>query len=358
METTRRSFLAGLLAASACPTPSWADVGSPAFLSAARRRDGAFALFGLAADGAHLFEIPLPARGHAAAAHPYQPIAVAFARRPGTFAVVIDCSTGHEIKRLRAPAGRHFYGHGVFSGDGALLFTTENDFENAVGRIGVWDVARGYQRVAEFSSGGVGPHDIKRMPDGQSLVIANGGIETHPDSGRTKLNIPTMRPNLSYVSLEGMVLDQVEHGAARRLASIRHLAVRGDGQVAVGCQWQGSLADEPLVYTHNRGADLTAVPLPQQSVDFRGYIGSIAYAADGQMIAATSPRGNVVLLHDLRTAVSSVVSQADVSGVAAAQDGLVLTTGEGLLLKGTWAGLSTVAVADVQWDNHLVALNT
>ena len=36
--------------------------------------------------------------------------------------------------------GRHFFGHGVFSPDGKLLYATENDFEAARGVIGVYDV--------------------------------------------------------------------------------------------------------------------------------------------------------------------------------------------------------------------------
>jgi hypothetical protein len=65
-----------------------------------------------------VFQIPLPGRGHAAAIHPQKPQAVAFARRPGTFAVVTNCVTGQPSARLSAPAGRHFYGHGAFSRDG------------------------------------------------------------------------------------------------------------------------------------------------------------------------------------------------------------------------------------------------
>ena len=91
---TRRGFLAGLFAASALPRLSWADAGDPCYLAAAKERDGGYALFGLDGQGRDLFRIALPDRGHAAAAHPVAPEAVAFARRPGTFALVIDCVTG------------------------------------------------------------------------------------------------------------------------------------------------------------------------------------------------------------------------------------------------------------------------
>ena len=128
---SRRSFIAGMLAAGLVPKPTWAEAGNPAFLSAAMKPDGSHVLCGLSEYGAITFEIALPDRGHAAAAHPTLPEAVAFARRPGTYAIVLDCRNGQTKARLDAPAGRHFYGHGTFSENGDLLFTTENDFDTA-----------------------------------------------------------------------------------------------------------------------------------------------------------------------------------------------------------------------------------
>lgn len=177
---TRRRFLAGALAAGVMPLRGWASVGHPKYLSAARRPDGAYVLVGLRGDGAQAFQIDLPARGHAAAAHPERAEAVAFARRPGTYAVVLDCADGTVLAQLEAPKGRHFYGHGVFSQDGTRLYTTENDFDGAAGVIGVWDAVHDYARLGEFSSGGVGPHEILRLPRLDVFVVANGGIATHP----------------------------------------------------------------------------------------------------------------------------------------------------------------------------------
>ncbi len=141
---------------------------------------------------------------------------------------MLDCVQGAQLARLEAPEARHFYGHGCFSADGALLFTTENDYDGRRGMIGVWDGADGFRRLGEFPSGGVGPHDIRRMPNG-GLVVANGGIETHPDTGRTRLNLPMMRPNLSYLSEQGTILEQVEPPRDLSANSIRHLAARMTG---------------------------------------------------------------------------------------------------------------------------------
>ena len=154
--TSRRAFLSGLLASGLVPGASWAQAGAPAYLSAARLPSGDYALFGLDCAGALRFQVPLPGRGHASAAHPTQPLAVAFARRPGTFAIVLNCANGQVAQELQVPSGHHFSGHGTFSADGMYLFTSENDFDKGQGAIGVWHVQRAFQRVATLPSGGGG----------------------------------------------------------------------------------------------------------------------------------------------------------------------------------------------------------
>ncbi|WP_170332213.1 DUF1513 domain-containing protein [Ruegeria arenilitoris] len=356
---SRRSFLAGLAASSVTPLRGWASVGAPDYLAAALFPDGRYRLAGLSTGGEILFSLPLPARGHAAAAHPIRAQAVAFARRPGTFALVIDCATGTELGRLTAPNGRHFYGHGVFSPDGARLFTTENDYEAGEGVIGIWDAAD-YKRLGEFPSGGVGPHDMRLMPDGQTLVIANGGIETHPDMGRTKLNLPTMQPRLSYLDLNGTVLEQVELPQAQHKNSIRHLAVRQDGLVAFAMQWQGDKTQHPpLLGLHRRGEapHLLSAPEAEQS-SLQGYAGSVAFSGEGETVAITCPRGNA--LHQYSTADDQLVAAhplEDVCGLGPGAMGFVFTTGTGFV-GALSSGVQISARSDCQWDNHLIPIRT
>lgn len=355
--STRREFLVGLMAVGMAPAPVWADAGNPSFLSAARMPDGSFGLCGLSADGDILFQLPLPGRGHAAAAHPFRPEAVAFARRPGTFASVINCSTGHEDTRLFAPAGRHFYGHGVFSSDGRLLFTTENDYEAGQGRIGIWDASAGYARTGEFFSGGIGPHDIRRLPDSDTLVVANGGIDTHPDSGRTKLNIPTMRPNLSYYRDQSLI-DQAELPPGHHKNSIRHLAVARNGVVAMGMQWQGGAQVPSLVGSHQIGQPIRLMSAsPKLHAAMQGYVGSVAITPDGQDIAVTSPRGGQVQVFERVTGLCRAAWRADdVGGIAAVQSGFVATSGTGRFFVPGPSSAVSLRTHPVQWDNHLIAV--
>lgn len=355
----RRRVLAGLLATGLAPRATWADVGQPMYVTAALRPDGVHTLCGLARDGAMTFEVPLPARGHAARAHPTLPHVVAFARRPGTFAFVIDCVTGLQIARIDAPAERHFYGHGVFSADGSRLYTTENDYDAARGVIGIWDMVAGYQRVAEVPSGGVGPHDILRLPGTDTLVVANGGIETHPDTGRAKLNLPMMRPNLSYLDVEGRVVDRFE--PADHMNSLRHLAVTPEGTVAFAMQWQGDPVDAPpLLGLHRMGAE--AVVLAADASlhrQLQGYAGSVAFSGNNRAVGITSPRGGVVQFFVVANGADLGHALApDACGLSPHSDGgFCFTTGAGEVCQVSAPGVcQPLRRHDRAFDNHLVQI--
>ena len=353
----RRSFLASLVAAGAAPRLGWAAVGSPSFLAAAREPDGSFTLYGLDANGASTFRVPLPARGHAGAGHPSLAEAVAFARRPGLFALVIDCARGHVLQHLTPPEGRQFNGHGVFSADGAALFTSEQRSDTSEGVIGVWDAAGGYTRYDEFPSGGIGPHDLRLMPDGETLVVANGGIATD-QTDRRKLNVPTMRPNLTYLSLSGSTRQQVELEEDLRQNSIRHLAVRHDGLVGFAMQCEGELgAATPLLGLHRMGDApvLAQAPLADE-LAMQGYAGSVSFSGDGSEIAITSPRGGRFHRFSDDGAFLGALSRADVCGLAPMGSGYLASDGLGGLVSIDAAAPAPLARANCAWDNHIVSL--
>ena len=356
--TTRRGFLASVLAASAVPSLTWADAGSPAFLAAAREPDGTFALFGLTVGGLDTFRIPLPTRGHAAAGHPTAPEAVAFARRPGTFALVIDCVSGRVLFRLEAPQGRHFYGHGVFSADGDTLYTTENDYGTGQGVIGLWQRSAGYQRIGEMPSFGIGPHDILRLPGTDTLVVANGGILTHPDSDRETLNPDTMMPNLSYLNASGQIQDIVMLDPALHQNSIRHLAAGTDGTVAFAMQWEGDpTLFPPLLGLHKRGsAPVLAMAPDGVHRRMKGYAASIGRSGDGAQVAITSPRGGLACLFGIDGSYAGLVDRADICGIGSGSDGFVVTDGLGGVATIRDGAFAALGVRDRAWDNHLIRL--
>jgi uncharacterized protein len=345
----RRAFLASLAAACA-PRMTWADVGHPAFLAAGKLGDDYF-LHGLSSTGQSLFQLPLPGRGHAAAAHPTRAEAVAFARRPGTFALVIDCGTGQVAHRLTPPDGIQFNGHGAFSADGTLLMTSEVVAETSEGRIGLWDTAR-YRRLTDWPSHGIGPHEVRLLPDGR-LAVANGGIKTDPVD-RTKLNLSDMVPNLSLLSPDGVLLDQIAlPGLAQN--SIRHLALAGDA-IAFAMQWEGDPSEQvPQLGLWTPGqAPVLCDPKPEDAFALQGYAGSVAATTDRILI--TSPKGGAAMMFSTDGAAIVTHRRADLCGAASHGAGFVVTDGMGAIWAADDTGLSPLTSGPTQWDNHLVSL--
>ncbi|MFY0635976.1 MAG: DUF1513 domain-containing protein [Vannielia sp.] len=354
----RRHFLAGLAAAASLPSATWADAGAPAYLAAARTPDGSYALCGLSPAGAERFRLPLPDRGHAAAAHPSRPEAVAFARRPGRFALVIDCASGRQTARLDAPEGRHFYGHGAFLHGGSVLATSENDYEAGRGVIGLWAPDEGYERIGEVPSGGIGPHEILTLPDDASLLVANGGLQTHPDRAREVLNLATMRPNLAVVSPDSGPLDVSELPPELRPNSIRHLALRPDGLAGFAMQWQGDLLEPvPLLGLWQAGGGLRLCEAPPaRAMAMQGYAGSVAFSGDGAGVAITSPRGGEVQVFGSESArLEAHWQRPDICGLAPLGEGFLASDGMGGLFSVSRGGeAAPLARHEASWDNHLV----
>ena len=227
---------------------------------------------------------------------------VVMGRRPSEKFWVLDASNGQVQHAIKADLHRHFYGHACYSLDGELLYVTENDTVSLAGKIGVYDTNDAYKKVAEFNSYGIGPHELIMHPDGETLVIANGGIKTEQAS-REELNLDTMRPSLVYLNRhDGTLLEQVvpEHNQM----SIRHLAMHNDGTVMIGIQFQGEKhINVPLVLTHQRG-DVSFAPLTMpnnQWQRFHQYIASVAVDSDRNLLCVTTPIGGCAAIYDLHT---------------------------------------------------------
>lgn len=361
----RRRFLAlGLAGTALLPLGRPARADGHYWLSAKAdaARQNSLAAFDLS--GRRLFELDLPARGHGVAVAPGGGLAVAVARRPGSFAVVAELPSGRAAAWLEAPQGRHFHGHAVFSGDGRLLFTSENDFAGERGVIGVWDAAGGWTRLGEFSSHGIEPHDIRMAPDGHTLVVANGGIVTHPDSGRARLNLDRMESSLVFIdSRDGALRAKHVLAPELRLLSIRHLAVSAAGEVVFACQHQGPEEEVlPVAGCLRPGAGaLELWPLPPElAARPRNYAGSAALDASGRIAAVSCPRGNLVTLWELASGrLLDRMEGPDLCGVAPgpAAGELLATSGLGgawLHRPGTGAHpLGGDFLAAAKWDNHM-----
>lgn len=363
MAIDRRNLLvgAGALLASPLLLPSSSEGADEIrFVTAARGSDERFHVVILTESGVVERTVPLSGRGHDVALSPGNATAIAFARRPGTFAVAIDVAGRLAPVVFTAKQGRHFYGHGVFSPDGRLLYATENDFDNARGVLGIYNPAAGYRRIGELETHGIGPHDVLLMPDGQTLCVANGGIETHPEAGRAKLNLDTMAPSIVFIDRNtGGLKAQYALPKGLHHLSLRHLCCDGSGRVWFGGQWEGTTDDTPWLVGHvqvDRPIALCEAPALSGAV-LKGYIGSMAASADGRVVAASAPRAGRVVYFDAEQAtVIGETVMADVCGIAPARGrAIARTSGEGCFKVSppTYSAEPALRLEGLSFDNHL-----
>jgi hypothetical protein len=265
--------------------------------------------------------------------------------------------------RIDAAAGRHFYGHGAFSPDGRYLFTSENDYAAGRGVLGVRDATDGYRQIGELASFGVGPHELLLMPDGATLVVANGGIRTHPERDRAKLNLDSMTPSLAYLDLaDGRLRGDYRLPEERHRLSIRHIAVLGTGGVAIAMQYEGDIRDRvPLVGIH-AGDRIRLLEAPAEvQAQMRQYGGSVAVDRGGGLIAVSAPRGNLITFWDAAAgAYLTSTMVADGCGVAPTEQpgAFLITSGQGRVMRfepksGRRTMLEPAGLPDSGWDNHL-----
>ncbi len=364
MEIDRRAFIGGMisLAYTANAYGQKSNIAEEFYASTRKGPDGKYSAAIFDPVNGDRAVVVLPGRGHDIAVHPSRNLVVAFARRPDRFAVAFSHNNAIQPTWFQSRKDRHFYGHGTFSRDGKLLYSTENDYENGAGVIGIRDATSKFRQIGEFSSYGIGPHDLAMLSDQRTLVVANGGIETHPDTGREILNRAEMSPNLCYIdSLTGELLEKHDLPQDIKQLSIRHLDVTPDDVVVIGCQYKGAATDlPPLVGFHRRGSDLKLVNAPQdQLLAMKNYVGSVAVDRSGTIAATSSPKGGLTLFWDIRT--QRYLGErkiADNCGVARTNHhgAFLITSGQGDVVSVDMKRVVKDYDSKIkyQWDNHVI----
>ncbi|MCK5917703.1 MAG: DUF1513 domain-containing protein [Cocleimonas sp.] len=330
--------------------------------SAAMDKQGNYLAIAMSEKGELLFKTPLPARAHAMLIRPQQKEVLVFSRRPGYFLMVLDAETGALLQKIDSKDNRPLCGHGTFSEDGNTLYLTANDTDQQHGVIRVLDANNQYKLINEFSSGGIGPHEIRLLRDNKTLVVASGGILTHPESGRSKLNLDSMTPALTYLDAQqGHVLKDYRLAAKYHQLSIRHLDVNQQDTVCFAMQYQGSRQHRfPLIGFHRQGQStlqLTKTPSTLLSA-MKNYCGSVCSDPSGQHFAVSSPRGNLMTLWNDQGNFIASKKLNDGCGVAAGKvdNSFYLSSGRGEIhYKTKQQDRLIKRFEDYHWDNHLLS---
>ncbi|POA18767.1 DUF1513 domain-containing protein [Pseudomonas sp. FW300-N1A1] len=334
------------------------DTG-PLLLSARDDSDGKHYAVGYRLDGTRVFATEVGQRCHDIINHPELPIALFVARRPGTESYLVDLRDGTLLQTLASQANRHFYGHAVIHKGGEWLYATENDTTDpGRGLLGVYRFEN--ERLVhrgEISTHGVGPHQVSWMPDGETLVVANGGIRTEAES-RVEMNLDAMEPSLVLMQRDGTLLSK--ETLAQQMNSVRHMGIASDGTIVTGQQFMGAAHESSELLAIKRpGQPFVPFPVDEQQLQAMGhYTASVAVHSDLRLVALTAPRGNRFFIWDLDSGeVKLDAPLPDCAGVGAVADGFVVTSGQGRCRYYDCRQATLVAkpleLPAGLWDNHL-----
>lgn len=306
MTINRRQLLAHLglpaLGLSAWPRAGWTAAPSGARASTSTRlvaawRTKTVAQVGvLRAVGSSLnvvAALDVPTRPHGLAVEPSGTL-LAVARRPGDWLLRWDAS-GRAITWAWAEPERVFNGHVLCDAMGETVYTTETDLATGAGWVGVRD-ARTLAKRDEWPTQGRDPHallwDAQAAP-GTRLIVANGGLETRPETGRLKLNRAQMDSSIVRIDARTGALQGQWRLADARL-SLRHLAWHGQGpQAVLGVSMQAEhddaaqAAQAPVLALFD-GQRLRVAAMQRP---LAGYGGDIAATADGFVVGCPRAQG-------------------------------------------------------------------
>ena len=340
------------------------------YFSASKNAAGQFLIQQFDRTGRVLADYDLPKRGHSFAVSNDQWL-IAIGRRPANYFLAFNLQN-QKTYQLNAQHDRRFYGHGVFyENEGQLkLYLTENDLTSGNGVIGVYDVNENFARTGEIPSYGIGPHDIQLDTSKQLLVVANGGIKTHPATGRKKLNIATMQSSLAFVDPRtGDLFKQFQLPPDYQFNSIRHLAIDSDNNIYLALQNQSVEHKQCLIAIYRRGSNsiepcTMPVTINQQ---LNHYIGNICLDKSEQYFLATSPKGNLAVLFTNEGEFIDSIQIDDVCGVEPSQKNhsFLVSTGKGsvylLTVNPTSRKLEATELLksydqEIAWDNHIISM--
>ena len=240
--------------------------------------------------------VPLPTRPHGLLAEPDGGLLVVGVR-PGAWLMRLDAA-GRVVRQVdvsRESPRCRLSGHVVIGAQ--HVYTTEIDYASGQGRIGVRD-RESLQKLDEWASGGIEPHQVLVDADGH-LMVANGGVPRTLEDRKLDLD----RMDSSLVRLDGRngsLLRRWTLDDAR--LSLRHLAWSSPGP------GEAPFLGVALQAEHDEAAQRAAAPVlavldgdqlltPAQDAAGHGYAGDISAAAQGGFALSNNRTGAVHLWH-------------------------------------------------------------
>lgn len=297
-------------------------LGGGGFVDPADGRTQHFAFVRVDVPGRRVGLTPTTFLPHGVAVDPLDAHRVVAFEKIGPGCAEIDLASGRVTRGIRPAEGRWFYGHGAFSADGRLLYSTETVNARESGVIGVRD-AKTLAYLGEFPTFGENPHDCQLIEGGRVMVVTNGGGALGTD----------MRPCVTYVDVASRrLLEKQELSSERH--NTGHLALGGPDALVIVSAPRKGLTDRDLgAVSLRRGGEPLRTMTEPAAVASRmlGEALSVEIHEPSGVVAVTHPMGGMVTFWSLADfTLKKVLELPRPRGLALTRDGrgFLLSYGE------------------------------
>ena len=170
-----------------------------------------------------------------------------------------------------------------------------------------------------------------------------------------------MQPSL--VTFDHSLSSFTNHALDNSYLSIRHMDINTQDSVLIGVQDKDfiPMESDSLVALHTSSQPLQTLPTDTEIVlRAQGYVASVGLSEDGLWGVSTCPKGDMAILWNLKKRkLEKVFKCPDASGVDfdKKDQSFILTSGTGKIYRLKSMTLTQLGHANVQWDNHNLAIN-
>ena len=311
--------------------------------------------------GSEVSKVKLPFRAHDSIVLSDLRKLIIISRRPENKFFVFDLKKLIISDTIMAPTGRHFYGHGVYSEETKLLYLTENNYkypDERSGSIGIYSPYKNFKRVGELPSYGIGPHELK-VDNNSNLVVANGGVLTHPDYPRVKLNITNIESNIALINKKsGLLKKTIKLPKKYKELSIRHIDIDLNKNIYAGCQIYNRKSKgflSTIFKCSKRNIEFFKFPKVFQGIN--NYIGTVKFLGKENFVIASFPRSGKVMVWENRNLnLVSYLNHYDACGLAINPytEEPLISSGKGNIFSIDKENI--ISNKKYNFDNHFLAL--
>ena len=215
---------------------------------------------------------------------------LAIFEKKGPHACEYDLQSQQVVREIPKRDGHYFYGHGAYSAEGSLLFSTETELKQLNGVIAVRD-SKSLDYLEAFPSYGKEPHECKLIDDGQTLVVTNGGglMKGEP-------------PSVTYIEVKTQqLLERVE--LTNHKLNAGHIAISDKGDIVVVSAPRLGLEKQGVggISIRADGIELESMGNPAAVTNrMRGEALSVVIHDEANIAAVTHPDGGMVTFWSIK----------------------------------------------------------